>query len=119
MEYDKNNAKGLRKLKHRKTYVVIYIFPNEDPHTRDMRLINGTKEELHFIPWSAVFSPGYRFFLTTGSCVSEPPTRGFLCVRTRDTLNILLEWGNPLKKWPHFKQKIGHSLPYMNYLYKG
>ena len=27
----------------------------------------------------------------------------FLCVRTRDTLNILLEWGNPLKSSPTLK----------------
>ena len=59
------------------------------------------------------------FFLTTGSCVSELPTKVFLCVRIRDTLNLFLEWGNPFKKWPHFKQKIGHRLPYINYLYKG
>ena len=74
---------------------------------------------LAIIPWLVVFSPGYSFFLTTGSCVSEPPTRVFLCVRNRDTLNLFLEWGNPLKKWPHFKQKIGHHLPYINYLYEG
>ena len=31
--------------------------------------------------------------------VSEPPTR-FLYARTRDTLNLFLEWGNPLKSDP-------------------
>ena len=36
---------------------------------------------LSLFPWLAVFSPGYSFFLTTGSCVSE-----FLCVGTRGTL---------------------------------
>ena len=35
------------------------------------------------------------FFLTTGSCAPEPTTRGFLCVRTRDTHNLFLEWGPP------------------------
>ena len=40
------------------------------------------------------------FFLTTGSCVSEPPTKGFLCVRARDNLILFLEWGNPLKVAP-------------------
>ena len=65
-----------------------------------------------------LFMAGHSFFLTTGY-VSEPPTRGFLCVRTCDALNLFLEWGNPLKKWPHFKQKIGHHLSYIDYLYKG
>ena len=72
-----------------------------------------------FIPWLVVFSPGYRFFLTTGSCASESPIMRFLCVRTRDTLNLFLEWGNHLKMWLHFKQKIGQRLPYINHLYKG
>ena len=66
------------------------------------------------IPWLAVFSPGYSFFLITGSCVSEP-----LVCQNPCNLKIFLEWGNPLKKWPNFKQKIGHRLPYINYLYKG
>ena len=60
-----------------------------------------------------MFSPAYSFFLTTGSCVSEPPYWGFLCVRIRDTLNRFLEWGNLFKRWPHFKQKIAlHELFY-------
>ena len=46
------------------------------------------------------------FFLTTGSCVSEPHTRVFLCVRTRDTLNIFLEWWNSLKKGPNSNRKL-------------
>ena len=56
--------------------------------------------------------------LLGSSCVSEPPTRGFLCVRTPDTLNLFLERGNPLKKWPHIKQKVGDRLLYINYLCK-
>ena len=62
------------------------------------------------ISWLAVFSSGYSFLLAMGSCVSEPPHRGFLCVRKRDTLNLFLEWEKPLKMWPHFKQKIGYRL---------
>ena len=54
------------------------------------------------------------FFLITGSCVSEP-----LVCQNPCNLKIFLEWGNPLKKWPNLKQKIGHRLPYINYLYKG
>ena len=51
------------------------------------------------------FNPGYSFFLTTGSCVSEPPTRGLLCVRTRDTLNLTPQ-SNPLKSGPTSNRKL-------------
>ena len=91
-------------------------YPSFYPRTA---LVAPSPGGYNFHPAVGCFSPGYRFFLTTGSCVSEPPTRRFFCVRTRDTLNLFLEWGNPLKTWPHFKQKIGHRLPYINYLYKG
>ena len=31
---------------------------------------------------------------------------GFLCVRTRDTLNLFLEWGNPLQSGPTSIRKL-------------
>ena len=65
-----------------------------------------------------IFSAKLKLDVITDSCGSEPPTRWFLCARTRHNLNLFLEWGSPLK-WSHLKQKTGHRLPYINHPYKG
>ena len=75
--------------------------------------------QYQFIPWLAVLAWDTAFFLTMGSCVSEPTTGRFLFVRTRDKLDLFSECWNPLKMWLHFKLKIGHRLPFISYLYKG
>ena len=65
--------------------------------------------------WPLVFVPG------PPSCQNPKlggGGGGGMCVRTRVTLNLSSEWGNPLKKLPQFKLKIGHCLLDINYLYK-
>ena len=47
-----------------------------------------------------IFSAKLKLDVITDSCGSEPPTRWFLCARTRHNLNLFLKWGSPLKVVP-------------------
>ena len=94
----------------RRLIPMLHLCSNNSSDFHDSQYISHSKRN---------FIPGIQHFSYHGLWFVRTPYYGLFGVRTSDTLNVLLVWEKPHKILPHFKQKMDHPLPYINYLYKG